>query len=103
MEVIPGTKINLHPLRATSRARFRPSSLSPHCREREREREPSPVRRLLNDTLMLLLPESILHKNKFHPGKGDFKGLILAIGWREQTKRHTEGKGCLTFTFLSQQ
>lgn len=48
MEVIPGTKINLHPLRATSRARFRPSSLSPHCRE------PSRVRRFVNDTLMLV-------------------------------------------------
>ncbi|KAK5613679.1 hypothetical protein CRENBAI_017619 [Crenichthys baileyi] len=32
------TKMNLHPLRATSRARFRPSSLSPCCMQRK-ERE----------------------------------------------------------------
>lgn len=48
VEVIPGTKMNLHALGATSRARFRPSSLSARCRE------PPRVTRLLNDTLMLL-------------------------------------------------
>ena len=34
LEVSHSTKINLHPLRATSRARFRPSSLSPCSMER---------------------------------------------------------------------
>lgn len=90
VEVTPGTKINVHPLGATSRARFRPSSLSPLCRE------PSRVSRFLNDTLMLVYLRAFCMETNL-TRKGRFYRTYNSMQLRRKDKEVQRKKGLLNF------
>lgn len=94
MEVSHNTKINLHPLRATSRARFRPSSLSSCCIESEENRTS-----MLDHTrahtrtprywhICLALPISTMRINEVTEGR---TARAIMARWRERPSKQREG------------